>query len=215
MVYVGHGVDREFHYWRDVIQHIAPAWAKEPNGAQWEEIPWVLEQGWVRPGEAMDEEYLRYILVEKDYGVRLAEESVGHIERARPHLSEADYQDLHHYFQRTLLTARLHRAVAAAYFGFRVYARGDAFRTPFVVETVRDGLREILEVAELIRDYPVKPPAGGQWNWVVDADQALRYYDWIAVSGWPEETRGYRNPYAGMTFPFDPAVDGGGAPRAE
>ena len=28
VVRIGHGVNREFHYWKDVIEHIAPPWAK-------------------------------------------------------------------------------------------------------------------------------------------------------------------------------------------
>lgn len=118
-------------------------------------------------------------------------------ERLRP----ADYEELHHYFARTLLTARLHRAVAKAYYGYRVWARGGAHRTPEVTRTVREGLRDIEQVARLIRQYPAKP-AVGQWDWSEDADMALRYREWI-TTGWPAETRGYRNPYAGLAFPLE------------
>ena len=27
LVQLGHGIDQEFHYWKDVINRIAPAWA--------------------------------------------------------------------------------------------------------------------------------------------------------------------------------------------
>jgi hypothetical protein len=198
---VGHGVDREFDYWKDVIDHIAPPWAKRPGGAQMDEVTWVIEKGWVKPQEQMNEEYLGYILTEKDYGVRLAQESLAQIEQAKAHLSEADYQDLRHYFARTLLTARLHRAVAAAYYGFRVYARGGAHRTPKVLATVREGLSQVKEVSEAITSYPVKPPAG-QWNWVDDTERAMEYYNWITEEGWPKETRGFKNPYGGMKAPM-------------
>ena len=46
----------------------------------------------------------------------------------------------------------------------------------------------------------MKPATGGQWNWVEDADEAMRYYDWITKSGWPKDTRGFANPYGGLTF---------------
>jgi hypothetical protein len=117
--------------------------------------------------------------------------------------SDEVYRDVQHYFARTLLTARVHRAVATAYFGFRVYARGPEHRTSEVLAQVRDALGEIPELARAIREYPAKPPAG-QWNWVEDADAAMRYYDTIARSGWPKETRGFANPYGGVTFPLKP-----------
>ena len=93
-------------------------------------------------------------------------------------------------------------AASTAYFGFRVYARGEQFRTPFVMTSVRTALTALPEIARAIREYPVKPATGGQWNWVEDAEEAMRYYDWIAKSGWPKETRGFPNPYAGMKFPL-------------
>ena len=195
---VAHGVDREFHYWRDVVDHLAPPWAKAPEGAQWDEVAWVREAGWITPGERMDEEYLGYILTEKAHGVRLAEESLAHVEAARSVLSPDDYEALRHHFARTLLTARLHLAVAQAYFGFRVWSRGGSFATPAVAATVREGLQAIQRLAPEIQDYPVKPPSG-QWTWEEDAEKALTYHRWI-TTGWPAETRGFANPNAGAAF---------------
>jgi hypothetical protein len=171
---VGHGVDRRFHYWKDVIEHIAPAWAKA-GGAHLHEVPRVVEAGWLTPEERMNEQWLRYILTEKDHGVRLAGESLEAVQAAKEHLPEQAFTALQHHFTHTLLTARLYRATAAAYWGGRVTARGDAFRTPYVVEQTRAGLAAIPDLAEAIRTYPVKPPSGGQWNWVQDADQANVY----------------------------------------
>jgi hypothetical protein len=198
---VQHGVNRELHYWRDVIDHIAPAWAKAPGGSQWSEVPWVVEAGWVQPGERMDAEYLGYILTEKEHGVALAKESLAHIEAARSVLSDEDYENLRHHFARTVLTARLHLAVAKAYYGYRVWARGAPFATPEVEGTVREGLAEILSVAREIQGYPVKPQSG-QWTWEEDAEQALTYHEWI-TTGWPAETRGFENPYGGLAFRVD------------
>jgi len=206
---VGHGVDRELHYWRDVIDHLAPPWAKAPGGAQWDEVPWVLEQGWITPGERMDEEYLGYILTEKRHGVALAEESLAHVDSAQPVLDPQDYEDLRHYFARTLLTARLHLAVAKAYFGFRVWSRGGSHATPEVERIVSDGLREIDEVASAIESYPIKPQSG-QWTWNEDASTARRYAEWI-TTGWPEETRNFENPNGGVRF-TPRWVDSAGSP---
>ena len=69
------------------------------------------------------------------------------------------------------------------------------------MNTVRGALAEIPDLARQIREYPVKPPAGGQWNWVEDADEAMRYHEWITKTGGPKDTRGFQNPYAGLTFP--------------
>lgn len=195
---VGHGVDREFHYWRDVIDRIAPPWAKAADGARWDEVAWVKEEGWITPGERMDAEYLGYIVAEKAYGVRLAEESLARVEAAGEVLRADDYEALRHHFARTALTARLHLAVAQAYFGFRVWSRGDGFASPEVAATVREGLEGIERVAREIREYPVKPPSG-QWTWEDDVEQALTYHRWI-TEGWPATTRGFSNPNAGVRF---------------
>jgi hypothetical protein len=196
---VGHGVDVELHYWKDVVDRLAPPWAKAPGGAQWGEVRWVVDSGWITPGERMDARFLGYVVAEKEFGVRKAEESLAHVAAARTALADSDHVELHRHFERTLLTARLHRAVAKAYFGFRVWARGGEHRTSAVERTVREGLREIREVAAAIEGYPAPPPAG-QWDWVGDARQARRYAEWI-TTGWPRETRGFRNPYGGVAFP--------------
>ena len=190
MAHVRHGVNRDLHYWRDVVDKLAPPSAKEPKGAQWHEVPWVRDSGWITPGERMDEATLAMVLTEKRWGVTKARESLRAIEEGRSALRPADYGELHALFERTLLTARLHEAVASAYFGFRVWARGDAYRTPMVTRAIRDGLRDIVAVSALIRDHPAKPPAG-QWEWAKDADQAMRYHEWI-TKGWGK--------YGGMKF---------------
>jgi len=176
IVFVRHDVNRELHAWKDVVDHLAPAWAKERKTApQLAEVPWVMERGWLHAGDRIDEVYLDYVMKEKAFGVRLAEESLRDVEAARPLLPDAASVDLTQYFARTLLTARLHRAAAGAYFGYRVYARGAPFRTAAVVKTVRESMIELPIVAREIREYSVKPPAG-QWNWAADADAAMRYY---------------------------------------
>jgi hypothetical protein len=175
IAHVAHGVNRDLHYWRDVIDHIAPPRAKEPNGAQWNEVPWVKDGGWVQPGERMDEATLALVMTEKRWGVAKARESLDAIEAGRATLRPDDYRELHALFERTLLTARLHAAVAGAYYAARVWSRGPAFRTPFVEHTMRQGRREIPIVANAIRTYPSPPPAGGQWNWAGDADAAMKY----------------------------------------
>jgi len=201
ILHVGHGINREFHVFRDVVNHIAPAFVKDPRYVPPEYTP-STELQWEHPGEAMDEEYLRYIVTEKDFGVRKAEEAVAHVESARSSLAPGAYADLHNYFQRTLLTARLQRAASSAYFGFRVWCRGPEYRTPYVHDTVQNGLAEIEAVSAMIRDYPVKPPTAA-YIWAKDADRAERYFRLIAKDGWPrEDAQGIADPDGGMKFPY-------------
>jgi hypothetical protein len=147
----------------------------------------------------MDGEYLKYIVTEKKYGVKLAEESLKHIENAKAKLSPENYKQLHELFERTLLTAKLHRGVASAYYGFRVWSRGEPFRSDDVKETTERGLDEIKQIAPQIRDYPGQVPRG-QWNWRGDADRAEKYYKQI-TEAWPKETNNIANPYGGTKFP--------------
>ena len=201
---MGHGVNREFHYWRDTINHLAPPRLKDLNKGQWSEVPEVVSSGWIQPGEGMTEEYLRYIVTDKKHGVALAEDSVRHIENARPKLRAEDYEELRHYFQRTLLTARVYLATASAYFGFRVWCRGKEHQSGFVRQTTQEGLNEIKAVVPQIRDYPRKP-AAGQWDWRQDADTAERYYNWIARDGWPAKAGSGSSAHGGKKF--EPQAD--------
>jgi len=83
VAHVKHGVNRDLHYWRDVVDRIAPPAVKEPKGAQWGEVPWVRDSGWIHPGERMDQATLRMVLTEKRWGVAKARESLRAIEDGR------------------------------------------------------------------------------------------------------------------------------------
>ena len=199
--WVGHGVDREFHCYRNILDHIAPAFVKDPRYVPPAYVPG-SERRWIHPGEAMDEEYLRYILTEKDFGVSSAEDSLQHIDNARSKLASGAYDELHNYFERTLLTARLHRAVAAVYYGFRVWSRGEPYRSAYVYDVVQNGLTSSKEVVRLIRDFPV-PPQSAEYEWAKDADRAERYLRLITQDGWlSEDPQGQHipDPAAGLRF---------------
>ena len=73
----------------------------------------------------------------------------------------------------------------------RVWTRGDSARTPFVTRAIRDGLAEIADVAAAMRAYSSPPPVG-QWEWAKDAEQALKYREWI-TSGWSKYGEGAFN----------------------
>jgi hypothetical protein len=180
-VTVGHDVNRRFHYWIDVANHLAPPHCKT-DGILRREAGYVLDNNWVTLGNHMQQPYLDYVIAEKNWSVRQAEASLADIERARRHLREPQYQQLKAYFERTLLTVRLHRAVSKAYFGYRIWVRDPSLQTPTLQQTIWDGLREAQAVAAQVRAYP-QPAASGEWNWVIDAAQADLYYNRIA-NGW-------------------------------
>ncbi|MEM9158480.1 MAG: hypothetical protein AAGB46_05475 [Verrucomicrobiota bacterium] len=201
IVYLDHGLNREFHYWRDVVDHLAPAYVKNTQNSLWDEVPEVRDSGWIRPGDQLTEQYLRFVLIEKDFAVHQAEEALADIKKAKSHLNSQDYKELSSLFDRTLLTTRLHRSVAAAYFGFRLWCKGEPYRSDFVMTTTQEGLEKIREIAPLVENYPGHVPEG-QWKWRADADRANRYFQQIAVDGWPLTTNGSPNPEGGLVFPY-------------
>lgn len=191
VVFVKHEVNRQFHYWKDIIQHIAPARFKIPSAGLEKDAPDVIKNKWVTPQECMDEEYLNYLVKEKEYAVKKAKEALVKVEKAKPFMEPEKYNVVYNTFFRTLLTARLYGAVTKAYFGYRIYARGESFRTKAVMMCIQQGLTGILNIAKRIEAYDVPYPKGS-WDWKGDAQMALTYYNLIAEKGWPE--------YGGIVF---------------
>ncbi|MGI5285400.1 hypothetical protein ACQEVF_18980 [Nonomuraea polychroma] len=181
VTYVRHNVNKRFHFWIDVVDHLSPAACKsDPTLAR--EAQYVLDRGWVTMGDHMTPRYLEYVLTEKDHGVRVAESALRDVVVARRDLQPEHFEQLKAYFERTVLTAGLHRAVAAAYFGYRIYVRDEEQRTPKMRRLIWDGLDDAQRIAEQIRAYPV-PAASGEWDWLRDAAEAAKYYDRIS-KGW-------------------------------
>lgn len=206
VVHVEHNVDRKFHYWKDIVNHIAPVWVKKGND-QFAEIPEVIEQEWLDTLKGMDELYLRYILKEKDYGVDLARTASEEIDKARSFLSPADYTELCQYFERTLLTAELHQAVASLYYGFRVYSKGKGFHSDFVKKCVSEGLDETRRISDKISNYPHSYPKG-EWDWKEDAVRAMKYYNKVRNTCPELFTSGSGNIYPQSALPELFALDG-------
>lgn len=183
-VFVEHGINKEIHYWKDVINHIAPARFKTKNSPLKEEAKYVIDSNWVEPMELMDSLYLHYIIAEKQYGVEVAQKALSEIEQTKELLSSKDYEELYQLFKRTLLKAQLHEAVSSAYFGYRVYARGESFRYKGLKEQILFALQRIDQVTEEMKlmegSFPI-----GQWDWLKDADTALEYKNKI-LGGWKE-----------------------------
>ena len=173
-VFVEHDVNRRFHYWKDVINHIAPSHYKTEDSALATEAKYVLEEGWIEPGEQMDSTYYNYVLAEKKHGVKLASQALSEIENAKSKLVEEDYQQLYALFKRTSLTAQLHEAVSSAYYGYRIYTREESYHPVDLKSKIQVSLKQIEQIAEemqlLKNTYPI-----GQYDWLKDADKALQY----------------------------------------
>ncbi|MPN43299.1 hypothetical protein SDC9_190858 [bioreactor metagenome] len=103
------------------------------------------------------------------------------------------------YFNRTLLTAQLHKAVSTLYFGYRIYARGSSYHSLNLIEVISKALEESKEISEIIKKYDKEVPMG-QWNWKKDADIALQYCEWIKNGTWPKETGGFPTNLNGIIF---------------
>jgi hypothetical protein len=185
VVFIKHDVNREFNYWTDIIEHIAPARYKLPDAGLNTEAPIVIKNNWVTPVEKMDEQYLKYIMAEKNYGVRQAEEALDLIKKAKGSLKEADYKQLYELFSRTLTTTRLYEATATSYYGYRIWARGETFQNEWLKETITKSLADMLKVADEIDNYKEHVPEG-QWNWRGDAETARKYHKLITETGWKE-----------------------------
>lgn len=178
VVYVGHGVDKEFHYWEDVVNHLAPAWMKEREGTQLaREAPWILEEDWLEPQELMNEEYLRYILQEKSFAIQKAEEALDLVQQAHPLIENTARADtLLHIFERNAISTQLYEATAKLFFGYRVYARGEDHRSDYVEQVIEEGLADTKRLVVMMKEYPHPGPVG-QFEWREDIYRALSYYN--------------------------------------
>ncbi|MFH5885412.1 hypothetical protein ACG2F4_13960 [Halalkalibaculum sp. DA3122] len=181
---IAHNVDTTLHYWNEVVNHLSPPRYKEPDGPLKIEAHWVVENGWVEPGEKMTMEYLRMVVREKNYGVELARKALQEIENAEPYIeSSQQYDKLYQTFRRTLITARLRRGAAKSYYGYRLYNRGAPYQTEELKEVLKSGLQELAAMADTVEAYP-HPHTEGQWNWWEDAEDARELYRKVNSDGY-------------------------------
>lgn len=175
---IGHGVNKNLHYWKDVVNHLAPAWYKKSDGTQLaKESHWVLDSGWLQPEEMMDTTYLNYVMKEKAFGVRKAKEALDLVKKAELLVqNKRMYDTLLHVYERTYLTAQLYEATAKLFFGYRVFARGESYQTPAVSQIILDGLEQTKAVALEMKEYAYPGPIG-QFDWQEDIYRGLGYYN--------------------------------------
>lgn len=183
VINIEHGVNREFHYWADIVNHLAPAKHKKPEGTNLKELPEVFADSLLQPVELMDTVYLDYIITEKQHGVELAEKAMQIIRKAKPHCTDAKkFNKLYHTFNRTLMSAKLRKAYAQVYYARRIWNRGKDFQNEKVKRLIVDGTEEIRSVSETILNYRKFGPVG-QYDWKKDAVIALQLVSEIEKTG--------------------------------
>lgn len=171
---IAHGVNQTFHYWKDIVNHLAPARHKTAEGVNLEEMPEVFQNDWIQAEELMDTTWLGYVLTEKINGVEKAREALASINSAKTYCTDSRrFNQLYHTFNRTLLSARLRKAYAQVYYGLRIWNRGEEFQNEKLRSLLTDGIYEITTVSQEIRNYRRKGPEGGQYDWAEDAGIAL------------------------------------------
>jgi hypothetical protein len=190
------GIDTTLHYWKEIVNHLSPAWNKGTESNQLaKESQWVLDTGWLEPVEKMNQKYLELITKEKAYSVKKAKEALALVKKAGSCATDkAMYDTTLHVFERTLMTAQLYKAIAGAYFGYRVYARGEQYQTPYVKNTLESGLSSLTIIIEKMMNYPYTGPEG-QYVWREDAYRAMQFFIDIKSMG-----NIYTAPYTKNTF---------------
>ncbi len=186
-VYVKHGINKEFHYWKDVVEHLAPArhkMKKKENGKRtqlYTSAHWVIDSNWVTPHDKMNSLYLNYIITEKEYGVEKAKWAMEEIKKAQSLIKDqSKYEQLLHLYERTYITSQLYLAASKAYFGYRTFLNDS---TNNQVKTItKEGLDNIIQVTNQIKNYPNKGPVGSHY-WLRDYKYALDLYKKI-TTGW-------------------------------
>ena len=174
-IFIGHDVNRTFHFWSDIVNHLAPAKYKTTEENVTGELPEVFDDNWLQPEELMDTIYLNYILTEKNYGVAQAYKAIAAINAAKPFCTDSKvFNQIYHTFNRTLLSARLRKAYAQVYYANRIWNRGEDFQNDSLKTLISTGVEELKTISAEMKVYRQAGPEGGQYEWVKDAAVALK-----------------------------------------
>jgi|WetSurMetagenome_2_1015567.scaffolds.fasta_scaffold73299_1 hypothetical protein len=183
VVKIGHGINRQFHYWTDIVNHLAPAWYKQPDLINQRIIPEVFSNNWLQPEELMDSTWLDYVLTEKQFGINLAKEALVSIKSAKSSIHDSQkFNTLYHIFNRTLISARLWKAYTQVYYGQRIWQRGESFRNLKLKTLIQEGMDELDMVSTEMDEYREKGPIG-LYAWERDAQTAKKLVAEIRKSG--------------------------------
>ena len=171
------GNDTTLHYWKGIVNHLAPTWYKGENSNQLSvESHWVLDSNWLDNTDLMNKAYLDLIVNEKAYGVEKAREALELVRQAGDFVENPElYQKTLHMFERTYISARLYKEVASLYFAYRVYYKDTSDENGSVLPLLQKSLENIPPIVNEILAYP-HSGAEGQFIWRNEAYRAMRYY---------------------------------------
>lgn len=193
---IDRGNDTVLHYWKDIVNHLAPPWYKGGNSNQLSvESAWVLDSNWLCSDDLMNETYLDMIVREKEYSVDKAREALYLVKEAPGLVNNRQlYENTLHIFERTYLTARLYKEVASVYFAYRVYYKDKTNDNDRVLHIIENSLENLPKIIVKILEYPYSG-AEGQFVWRDDAYRAMRYYlEFMSFDG------DYKKNYTSETF---------------
>ena len=184
-IYVENGVNKKYHYWKDIVNYLSPKKHKSGEGfykpksspndsisymiLNQLEIPEVINNGWLMPEELMNESFLEDILKEKKWSIKKTEELLSLVHNIKSDLDKKEYEKLERMFDRTLLTVRLRAAVAAVYYGDRIKPR--TINVQGIIEKNKSEANKIIkELENYSHSYPI-----GEYNWKKDSELAKKY----------------------------------------
>jgi hypothetical protein len=184
MYQVAHGVNKTFHNYKDIVNTLAfPAHKIDTIGLQ-RDIGWVLDSAWLQAPEAMTPEYLKDILMEKQYAIDLAEKNLQLVSSALPFIKDRTKANkLYHTFARTVIFTKERKAIAQALFGYRLWCKAPEYRKPALQQLIWEGLEQGDKFIKQMENYPVHVPLG-QWRWHRDRESFEIYYQIITETGW-------------------------------
>lgn len=168
IVHIGYGVDKDFHYWTDLVEHLAPVEDKIEYGTDETfvyEMSDILAKKWFTETEQMTYEYLTYVLKQYDYGEILIKGCAAQLEAAKPYLKLADYKQLSDLYERASMVNRMRRWAAVCYWGKRIQNRTDIAPVPGLDKEIAQAAKELANMIEEYETYS-KPYPIGQWNWL-------------------------------------------------
>ena len=185
VIYIEHGVNKKYHYWKDIVNYLSPKKHKSGQGyyktrsspndsisymiLNQLEIPQVINNGWLIPEELMNESYLEDILKEKKWSIKKTEELLSLLHDTKSHLDKKEYEKLERMFYRTLLTVKLRAAVAAVYYGDRIRPR-----TRNILNIIEENKSRAKKVIKNLENYNLSYPIG-EYNWKKDYELAKIY----------------------------------------
>ena len=171
----GHGVNKELHWWKDLVNSLAPPALKSPDTRQGREIAAVHDAGLLDSMEDITPEYVYYVDKWTADCLRNTRKGLKHLQKARKSIDAREYQQLSDLYERSIMCIELRRRAALCYWGRRAWERdGGAMRSKRLRKLLRrasTGLDKSLEAYEVYdKPYPMSA-----WDWASDTTVARSY----------------------------------------